>query len=59
MLEKATVILASASPRRTELLKQAGIAHIIMPATCDEQTSATQPEQYVMELAKSFVNEVM
>lgn len=59
MLEKATVILASASPRRTELLKQAGIAHIIMPATCDEQTSATQPEQYVMELAERKAADVL
>ena len=59
MLEKATVILASASPRRTELLKQAGIAHIIMPATCDEQTSATQPEQYVMELAERKADDVL
>lgn len=59
MLEKATVILASASPRRTELLKQAGIAHIIMPATCDEQTSATQPEQYVMELAERKATDVL
>lgn len=59
MLEKATVILASASPRRTELLKQAGIAHIIMPATCDEQTSATQPEQYVMELAERKAVDVL
>lgn len=59
MLEKATVILASASPRRTELLKQAGIAHIIMPATCDEQTTATQPEQYVMELAERKAADVL
>ena len=59
MLENATVILASASPRRTELLKQAGIAHIIMPATCDEQTSATQPEQYVMELAERKAADVL
>lgn len=59
MLEKATVILASASPRRTELLKQAGIAHTIMPATCDEQTSATQPEQYVMELAERKAADVL
>lgn len=34
--QKRTVILASASPRRTELLKQAGIGHLVIPSTCEE-----------------------
>lgn len=59
MLENKTVILASASPRRTELLTQAGIAHIIMPAACEEKTSATKPEQYVMELAEGKAKDVL
>lgn len=58
MLENKTVILASASPRRTELLTQAGIAHQIMPAMCEEKTTATKPDEYVMELAEGKAADV-
>lgn len=34
--QNRTIILASASPRRTELLKQAGIEHLVIPSTCEE-----------------------
>lgn len=49
------VILASASPRRHELLCQAGIAHTVRPADCDESTTAYrlgEPEAYVTALAR-------
>lgn len=51
MLENIKVILASASPRRTELLSQAGIAHEIIVSNCEEHATTHVPEQYVMELA--------
>lgn len=35
-----TIILASASPRRTELLREAGVPHVVIPARADE----IQPE---------------
>ena len=45
-------ILASASPRRHEILEEAGIAHSIVPSDADENISlALPPEKYVMELA--------
>lgn len=59
MLENKTVILASASPRRTELLAQAGIEHQIIPALCEEKTTATKPDEYVMELAEGKAADVV
>lgn len=51
MLEDRTVILASASPRRTELLTQAGIRHIVIPSVCEEKITSTSPRRVVMELS--------
>ena len=33
--QKLTVVLASASPRRTELLEQGNIKHVVMPSHCE------------------------
>ena len=45
-------ILASASPRRYEILKQAGFENIIvMPSDVDETTDITNPEELVKELS--------
>ncbi len=49
------ILLASASPRRHELLMQAGIAHEVRPTDCDESETAYrmgEAEAYVMELAR-------
>lgn len=51
MLENINVILASASPRRTELLTQAEIKHQIIVSDCEEHATTDVPEEYVMELA--------
>ena len=45
-------ILASASPRRYKILKQAGFENIIvMPSDVDETTDITNPEELVKELS--------
>ena len=45
-------VLASASPRRYEILKQAGFENIIvMPSDVDETTDITNPEELVKELS--------
>lgn len=45
-------VLASASPRRTEILNAVGLEHIVMPANADETVRKDiAPEKYVMELA--------
>jgi septum formation protein len=47
------LILASASPRRHELLQAAGIAHKIAPVQIDERMLAgEQPANYVQRLAR-------
>lgn len=45
------IILASASPRRRDLLQQVGITPEIIPADVEEVITSTQPEQVVMELS--------
>ena len=51
-------ILASASPRRKELLHQMGLEFDIIPATEEEKSRETIPERYVTELARHKAQEV-
>ena len=45
------LILASASPRRTEILQQIGVWHQIKPADIDESSRAQEsPVDYVLSL---------
>lgn len=46
------LILASASPRRRELLTQAGLEFLIDAADVDERIALTDPEEYVKELSR-------
>lgn len=46
------VILASGSPRRKELLTQAGIAFEVITSDADETPTKTVPAEIVMELSK-------
>ena len=51
-----TIILASRSPRRVELLKQIGIDSIVRPADVDEAPLEGElPEKYVQRVAKQKV----
>ena len=45
------IILASASPRRKDLLTQIGAAITVMPADVDETISETDPEAFVKALS--------
>lgn len=48
-----SIILASASPRRSELLTQMGVPFIVQPAHIDESTRASEaPGDYVERLAR-------
>jgi septum formation protein len=49
---KSLLVLASASPRRSELLRNAGIAFVVQPAHVDERMLAGEaPEAYARRLA--------
>lgn len=45
------IILASTSPRRSQLLKEWGIKFEIVPSDCDEKTALKKPSYIVQELA--------
>ena len=51
-MKKDFVYLASASPRRSELLRQIGVPFQVRPAAIDEQPhDGEPPEAYVVRLA--------
>ena len=52
------LILASASPRRKELLEQMGLTFSICPACGEEHSSSTEPKTVVKELALQKAMEV-
>ncbi len=54
-----TLVLASASPRRQNLLKQIGLNFIVHPSGIDEDSHPTiSPEEYALELSKRKAFEV-
>ena len=57
--EPPPLILASGSPRRRDLLEQAGLAFKVVPSTLDESSvPISAPEDYVRILAKAKAMEV-
>jgi septum formation protein len=53
MFRSAPLLLASASPRRRELLRRAGVAFEILPADVDERVrSGESPRDYAARLAR-------
>ena len=52
------IILASASPRRVELLKQAGFTFTVVPSNVEEKTTEVSPDKIVEELAFQKADEV-
>lgn len=46
-----TIVLASGSPRRKEILEQAGVKFQVIPSQKEEQITSTDPEEVVKELA--------
>jgi len=53
------LILASKSPRRNYLLKQAGLSFLVIPSNIDEQAfSHLPPKEYVKTLAESKATDI-
>ena len=57
-LEEYQIILASASPRRKELLAQMGLSFLICPAKGEEHAEADAPAAIVEELSRKKAEEV-
>jgi septum formation protein len=54
MTRSASICLASASPRRGELLRQIGVGYVVQPANLDEaERSGESPAEYVERLARA------
>jgi septum formation protein len=59
MLNHGTIILASASPRRTELMALAGIEFSVLPADINEEAlPGERPSDHVMRLSREKVDAV-
>lgn len=58
MFENGGIILASASPRRKELLRQVGIEAVVEPSHVEERITSTEPDQVVMELSRQKAEDV-
>lgn len=57
-MENRKIVLASASPRRRELLKQVGFTPVVVPSQVKEIITKTQPEEVVMELSAQKAEDV-
>jgi len=54
MILNSLIYLASASPRRSQLLDQIGVQHLVRPASIDESPSPGEaPADYVTRLART------
>lgn len=57
-MDNIRVVLASASPRREELLRQIGIVPEIIPSEIEEKVTEQEPERVVTELSRQKAEEV-
>lgn len=58
-MKKMRIILASASPRRRELLAQIGMEFEVMVSNVEERVTATLPGEVVQELSEQKANAVL
>lgn len=54
-----TIILASASPRRKELLRQINLSFQVIPSQCEENINGKIPSEIVQDLAKQKAEDVV
>ena len=57
-LGERRIVLASASPRRLDLLRQLGLCPDVQPSEVDESSSERDPERFVQELARRKASRV-
>jgi len=57
--ETGAIVLASASPRRSEMMSLAGIAFVVVPADiCEDALSGETPEAHVLRLSREKASAV-
>lgn len=61
-MEKYDLILASTSPRRTEILQQMGVRHIVQPANIDEtprpnESAVNYVQRMALEKAQNIISQ--
>lgn len=54
-----SIILASASPRRRELLSQIGIEYEVLPSQVEEVVKSNVPSEIVMELSRQKAEDIV
>ena len=57
-MDNIRVVLASASPRREELLRQIGIIPEVIPSEIEEKVTEKEPDRVVTELSRQKADEV-
>lgn len=57
-MENYKIVLASASPRRQELLSQIGLSFVVCPSSREERVTKTAPEQIVQELSAQKAEDI-
>ncbi len=57
-MNEMIIVLASASPRRKELLELMGFSPVIIPSGADEASDITDPEELVLELSRRKCRDV-
>ena len=57
-MDNIRVVLASASPRREELLRQIGIIPEVIPSEIEEKVTEKEPDRVVTELSRQKAEEV-
>ncbi len=58
IMNKKRIVLASASPRRRELLSLTGIEFQVVPGNIEEKTSCSRPSQMVRQLSRQKASAV-
>ena len=58
-MDNIRVVLASASPRREELLRQIGIIPEVIPSEIEEKVTEKEPDRVVTELSREIKKEAL
>lgn len=58
-INNVDIVLASASPRRRQILEQVGIHFVVLPSTCEEIICGSEPQEIVRQLSRDKAQDVV